>query len=142
VSHLRSNSPRISNLEGTDIEELAPAASEKCRQVMTLPIFNATIHTVNVLTATLDQTASLMTTHAEPINDWDQVRAGQCFNLTGSTGPTASDNSEAESERCPVVWDLQEEEESTGSEDENKRTAHEYGWDVACKNGTHQGHTV
>ena len=53
--------------------------------ISTLPIFNATIHTVNVLTATLDQTASLMTTHAKHINDWDQVRAGQYFNLTGST---------------------------------------------------------
>ena len=51
----------------------------------TLPIFNATLHTVNILTATLDQTASLMTTHAEHISDWDQVRAGQYFNLTGST---------------------------------------------------------
>jgi hypothetical protein len=51
----------------------------------TLPIFNATIHIVNVLTATLDQTASLMTTHAKHIHDWDQVRAGQHFNLTGST---------------------------------------------------------
>jgi hypothetical protein len=51
----------------------------------TLPIFNATIHIVHVLTATLDQTASLMTTHAKHVNDWDQVRAGQHFNLTGST---------------------------------------------------------
>jgi hypothetical protein len=51
----------------------------------TLPIFNATIHTVNVLTATLDQTVSLMTTHAKHISDWDHVRAGQHFNLTGST---------------------------------------------------------
>ena len=51
----------------------------------TLPIFNATIHTVNILTTTLDQTASLMTTHAKHINDWDQVRAGQYFYLTGST---------------------------------------------------------
>jgi hypothetical protein len=51
----------------------------------TLPIFNVTLHTVNVLTATLYQTASLMTTHAKHINDWDQVRAGQYFNLTGST---------------------------------------------------------
>ena len=51
----------------------------------TLPIFNATIHTVNVLTATLDQTANLMTTHAKHISDWDQVRAGQYFNLAGST---------------------------------------------------------
>ena len=50
-----------------------------------LPIFNATIHIVNVLTATLDQTASLMTTHAKHISDWDQVRAGQYHNLTGST---------------------------------------------------------
>jgi hypothetical protein len=40
---------------------------------------------LNILTATLDQTASLMTTHAEHISDWDQVRAGQYFNLTGST---------------------------------------------------------
>ena len=51
----------------------------------TLPIFNATIHTVNILTTTLDQTASLMTTHAKHISDWDQVRAGQYFYLTGST---------------------------------------------------------
>jgi hypothetical protein len=51
----------------------------------TLPIFNATIHTVNVLTATLDQTDSLMTTHAKHISDWDHVRAGQYFTLTGST---------------------------------------------------------
>ena len=51
----------------------------------TLPIFNATIHTVNVLTATLDQTASLMATHAKHISDWDHVRAGQYYNLTGST---------------------------------------------------------
>ncbi len=51
----------------------------------TLPIFNATLHTVNVLTTTLDQTASLMTTHAKHINDWDQVRAGQYHNLTRST---------------------------------------------------------
>jgi hypothetical protein len=51
----------------------------------TFPIFNATIHYVNILTATLDQTASLMTTHAKHISDWDQVRAGQYHNLTGST---------------------------------------------------------
>jgi hypothetical protein len=51
----------------------------------TLPIFNATLHTVNIVAATLDQTASLMTTHAKHISDWDQVRAGQYFNLTGST---------------------------------------------------------
>jgi len=51
----------------------------------TLPIFNATLHTVNVLTATIEQTASLMTTHAKHISDWDQVRAGQYFYLTGST---------------------------------------------------------
>jgi hypothetical protein len=51
----------------------------------TLPIFNATEHTVNILTATLDQTASLMTTHAMHVNDWDKVRAGQYFYLTGST---------------------------------------------------------
>jgi hypothetical protein len=51
----------------------------------TFPIFNATVHSVNVLTATLDQTASLMTTHAKHVGDWDQVRAGQYFTLTGST---------------------------------------------------------
>ena len=51
----------------------------------TFPIFNATAHVVNILTATLDQTASLMTTHAKHISDWDQVRAGQYLNLTGST---------------------------------------------------------
>ena len=51
----------------------------------TFPIFNATVHTVNILTTTLDQTASLMTTHAKHVGDWDQVRAGQHFTLTGST---------------------------------------------------------
>ncbi|KAI0248050.1 FAD-binding domain-containing protein [Lactifluus subvellereus] len=47
--------------------------------------FNATLHTVNVLTATLDQTGDLMTTHAMHIKDWDAVRAGHYFVLTGST---------------------------------------------------------
>ncbi|KAI0248051.1 FAD-binding domain-containing protein [Lactifluus subvellereus] len=51
----------------------------------TFPTFNATLHTVNVLTATLDQTGDLMTTHAMHIKDWDAVRAGQYFALTGST---------------------------------------------------------
>ena len=51
----------------------------------TFPIFNATLHTVNVLTATLEQTGSLMTTHAMHIKDWDAVRAGQYHSLTGST---------------------------------------------------------
>jgi hypothetical protein len=40
---------------------------------------------VNILTATVDQTASLMTTHAKHIRDWDEVRAGQYFYLSGST---------------------------------------------------------
>jgi hypothetical protein len=53
--------------------------------LITFPIFNATVHTVNVLTATLDQTANLMTTHAKHVDDWDQVRAGQHFTLIGST---------------------------------------------------------
>ena len=53
--------------------------------LVTFPIFNATAHTVDILTATLDQTASLITTHAKHIRDWDQVRAGQFFSLTGST---------------------------------------------------------
>ena len=51
----------------------------------TYPIFNVTLHTVNVLTATVDQTASLMTVHAKHINDWDDVRAGQYFYLSAST---------------------------------------------------------
>lgn len=51
----------------------------------TRPIFNVTLHTVNVLTATVDQTASLMTVHAKHINDWDNVRAGQYFYLSAST---------------------------------------------------------
>lgn len=51
----------------------------------TLPIFNATLHTVNILTTTLDQTANLMTTHATHVNDWNDIRAGQYFYLTGST---------------------------------------------------------
>jgi hypothetical protein len=50
----------------------------------TLPMFNATLHTVNILTATLDQTADLMTTHATHVNDWNDIRAGQYFYLTGS----------------------------------------------------------
>jgi hypothetical protein len=50
----------------------------------TFPIFNATLHTVNVLTDTLDQTANLMTTHAMHVKDWDAVRAGQYFYLSGS----------------------------------------------------------
>jgi hypothetical protein len=51
----------------------------------TQPIFNATVHIVNVLTATVDQTANLMTAHAKHINDWDKVRAGQYFYLSAST---------------------------------------------------------
>ena len=51
----------------------------------TRPIFNVTLHTVNVLTATVDQTASLMTAHAKHINDWDKVGAGQYFYLSAST---------------------------------------------------------
>lgn len=51
----------------------------------TLPIFNVTLHTVNLLTATLDQTCNLMNTHAMHVNDWNEVRAGQYFYLTGST---------------------------------------------------------
>jgi len=50
----------------------------------TIPIFNVTLHTVNILTATLDQTERLMTTHATHINDWDSVRAGQYFYMSGS----------------------------------------------------------
>jgi hypothetical protein len=50
----------------------------------TIPIFNVTLHTVNILTATLDQTGRLMTTHATHISDWDSVRAGQYFYLSGS----------------------------------------------------------
>ena len=33
----------------------------------------------------MDRQADLMTTHAKHIKDWDQVRAGQYHNLTGST---------------------------------------------------------
>jgi hypothetical protein len=53
--------------------------------IPTHPIFNATVHIVNVLTATVDQTANLMTVHAKHINDWDKVRAGQYFYLSAST---------------------------------------------------------
>jgi hypothetical protein len=53
--------------------------------ILTLPIFNATLHNVNISTATLDQTASLMTTHAMHAHDWDKVRAGHYFTLLGST---------------------------------------------------------
>jgi hypothetical protein len=51
----------------------------------TFPIFNATVHNVTIITATLDQTAALMSTHAMHINDWDAVRAAQYFGLFGST---------------------------------------------------------
>jgi hypothetical protein len=51
----------------------------------TFPIFNATVHNVTILTASLDQTVALMTTHAMHIKDWDGVRAGQYFRLVGST---------------------------------------------------------
>ena len=50
----------------------------------TFPIFNVTLHTVNVLTATVEQTGDLMTLHASHIEDWDNVKAGQYFYLTGS----------------------------------------------------------
>ncbi|KAH8985527.1 FAD-binding domain-containing protein [Lactarius akahatsu] len=50
----------------------------------TFPIFSATLHTVNLLTATVEQTGDLMTLHAKHISDWDNVRAGQYFYLTGS----------------------------------------------------------
>jgi hypothetical protein len=51
----------------------------------TFPTFNITAHAVEILTATLDQTAKLMTTHAMHVRDWDAVRAGQYFFLGGST---------------------------------------------------------
>ena len=50
----------------------------------TFPIFNATLHTVNVLTTTLEQTGNLMTTHAMHVKDWDAVGAGQYLYLAGS----------------------------------------------------------
>ena len=53
--------------------------------IRTFPIFNVTLHTVNVLTATVEQTGDLMTLHASHIKDWDHVRAGQYFYLSGST---------------------------------------------------------
>jgi hypothetical protein len=53
--------------------------------IRTFPIFNVTLHTVNVLTATVEQTGDLMTLHASHIKDWDSARAGQYFYLTGST---------------------------------------------------------
>ena len=51
----------------------------------TFPIFNVTLHTATVLTSTVDQTGDLMTLHASHIKDWDDVRAGQYFYLSGST---------------------------------------------------------
>ncbi|KAI0248046.1 hypothetical protein BJV78DRAFT_1132054 [Lactifluus subvellereus] len=54
----------------------------------TFPIFNATIHTVNVQAASLDQTGNLMTTHAMHIKDWDAVKAAQYYYLTGSASNT------------------------------------------------------
>jgi hypothetical protein len=51
----------------------------------TFPIFNATVHNVTILTATLNQSTALMTSHTMHINDWDGVRAGQSFTLLGST---------------------------------------------------------
>jgi hypothetical protein len=56
----------------------------------TFPTFNATLHTVNVLTDTLSQTANLMTTHAMHVKDWDAVKAGQYFYLSGSALNTST----------------------------------------------------
>ncbi|KAH9957276.1 hypothetical protein BGW80DRAFT_216211 [Lactifluus volemus] len=56
----------------------------------TFPTFNATLHTVNVLTDTLGQTANLMTTHAMHVKDWDAVKAGQYFYLSGSALNTST----------------------------------------------------
>jgi hypothetical protein len=53
--------------------------------IRTFPIFSVTLHTVNVLAATVEQTGDLMTLHASHIKDWDNIRAGQYFYLTGST---------------------------------------------------------
>jgi hypothetical protein len=52
--------------------------------IRTFPTFNATSHTVNVLTSTLDQTNNLMTTHAKHVQDWNQTAAGQFYRLTGT----------------------------------------------------------
>ena len=45
----------------------------------TLPIFNATLHVVNILTTTRDQTTSLMATHAKHIS------AGIRFRLSSNS---------------------------------------------------------
>ncbi|KAI0291237.1 FAD-binding domain-containing protein [Multifurca ochricompacta] len=55
----------------------------------TVPSFNITLHTVNILTDSLNQTGDLMTAHASHIKDWDGVRAGQYFYLAGSTTNSA-----------------------------------------------------
>jgi hypothetical protein len=52
--------------------------------IRTFPIFNVTLHTVNVLAASVEQTGDLMTLHASHIKDWDDVRAGHYFFLVGS----------------------------------------------------------
>jgi hypothetical protein len=52
--------------------------------IRTFPIFNVTLHTVNILTASVEQTGDLMTLHASHIKDWDNVKAGQYFYLTAS----------------------------------------------------------
>jgi hypothetical protein len=53
--------------------------------IRTFPFFNVTVHIVNVLTTSVEQTGDLMTLHASHIKDWDDVRAGQYYFLTGST---------------------------------------------------------
>jgi FAD/FMN-containing dehydrogenase len=52
--------------------------------IRTFPIFNITVHIVNVLTTSVEQTGDLMTLHASHIKDWDNVRASQYFFLAGS----------------------------------------------------------
>ncbi|KAI0267031.1 FAD-binding domain-containing protein [Gloeopeniophorella convolvens] len=51
----------------------------------TYPIFNATMHSVNISTSSPEQTGDLMTAHARHVRDWDQVKAGQFFWVYGST---------------------------------------------------------
>jgi hypothetical protein len=52
--------------------------------IRTFPNFNMTVHIVNVLTTSVEQTGDLMTLHASHIKDWDNVKAGQSLFLIGS----------------------------------------------------------
>ena len=53
----------------------------------TFPVFNATLHTVEILTGSNASTGDLCEIHARHVFDWDEYQAGQYFiSLPGPTG--------------------------------------------------------